>query len=297
MSLRELAEKLYETPQQANAAITSAVAAAVQGKQKENQQGGKKNLPSLPARKTAQPASEAPAIVKAVVQRLHGRPSKEASAAFDSYAKPDHTIAILTGRKTVTQNQADAAQKEYEDYVASNPIPRLPGNGYAANPTAGGELDTESEQYRQTQLLRQRAQEASREAENAADRLTYEQDMRRINALPESVRSALRTYTEGRPNVLKPSEYSAGVRIQSRKKLKEAGLSGDEIDALSETYARYLNQAEAQKAAQLAKRHTGDGIGGTLWGNALSVGGNLVSGIYRHRRCAHGGRRTAPEPR
>lgn len=245
----------------------------------KQERAGKKNLPSLPAHKTAPPASEAPAIVKAVVKGLQ-QPSQAASAAFDSYVKPDHTVAILTGRKTVAQQQADAAQREYEDYAASNPIPRLPNPaGYATSTFEAGEPDTESEQYRQAQLLRQKAQEASREAQNAADRLTYEQDMRRINALPDAVRAALHTYTEGRPNVLNPSEYSAGVRIQSRKKLKEAGLSGDEIDALSETYARYLNQVEAQKAAQLAKQHTDDGIGGTLWGNALSVGDNLVSGI------------------
>lgn len=224
--------------------------------------------------------SDDAAAFDVAISMLRQGPSKEASAAFDRYVKPDHTAAILTGRKTATQKQAEVAQKEYEDYVAANPIPRLENpTGYAANPTAGGELDTSSEQYQKAQILRQRAQEASREAENAADQLTYEADMRRINALPEDVRAALRTYTEGRPNVLNPSEYSAGVRIQSRKKLKEAGLSGDEIDALSETYARYLNQLEAQKTAQIAQSHIGDGIGGTLWGNALSVGGNLVSGI------------------
>ena len=196
-----------------------------------------------------------------------------ASVGFANSVTAPHRMAELRAEEARKEYETAKAREQYSGHAASVNMAAAaqPGSPYNLPRQESDELRALREQAEAAEAAAQRADQDYR---LSMDRITYEQDMQRIQTLPADARSALETYA--RLYKLPHNSVTRSQYLNAKMALGRAGLSAEQMDALAETWTRHLN---AERMAQTQADYAAMAEENPILHNVLSIPSGIVGGL------------------
>lgn len=188
------------------------------------------------------------------------------------------------------RNRANNAQKEYEDYIASDEYRQnqqernrqhqkdlllhrlMTGTADTFGPALKAD-EKEEQLKKEAEEWKKRADAEDREKESASNRET-------IASMTEEERALLDRYTRERRDAFAASldqTRTSTVNFEDNPLIQRYGR--DRLDKLADLYTEEKNRASYLEAQQKGAEEANKGVAASAWGSAKTVGANLAGSL------------------